>query len=401
MTNPRSHAELATLRKLAQDLAASRKERTSSLHLLAAIAADPSPAGELLRDRRLDQEGLLKVGRSFEDEGEGALTRAMNAAREMAQRGSAAEVSALHVLLALLADRGLAAHRALGQAGVDLGRLRAAAMQVALGVVAARRSPGMSVRRLKEDPGLPLPKMTGAGRPRQADPRAPERSGTAAGSGAGEARKSGPAAGSQGSGASSREQPGVAVRLLPPVADHRRGLGRAPAKSETAVAVPAVPMIGAPPPPTTTKSDAEAPSEMPAQAVQTVPTGAFSSLAGLARRAAAARRPSGGSADAAARFGLDRAKFPVLSAIGKNLTLAAAEGTLEATVGREAEIDHALDVLAKRHANSPCLVGPAGVGKTAVARGIAHRLATMRDEASHGGQVLVELAISELVAGAG
>jgi len=62
MTNPRSHAELATLRKLAQDLAASRKERASSLHLLAAIAADPSPAGELLRDRRLDQEGLLKGG---------------------------------------------------------------------------------------------------------------------------------------------------------------------------------------------------------------------------------------------------------------------------------------------------------------------------------------------------
>lgn len=383
MTNPRSHAELATLRKLAQDLATSRKERASSLHLLAAIAADPSPAGELLRDRRLDQEGLLKTGRAFEDEGEGALTRAMNAAREMAQRGSATEVSALHVLLALLADRGLAAHRTLGQTGVDLGRLRAAAMQVALGVVAARRSPGMSARRPKSDTALPLPRLQGNGRPRASDSRGPERSG------AEEARKSAP-----GSQSSSREQPGVAVRLLPPVADHRRAPARAPGKSEPAVAVPAVPSIAPPPP---SRGEAEA----PAQAVQTAPTGVFSSLAGLGRRALPARRTASGSADASARFALDRTKFPVLAAVGKNLTLAAAEGTLEPTVGREAEIDHALDVLAKRHANSPCLVGPAGVGKTAIARGIAHRLAAMRGEPPHGGQILVELAISELVAGAG
>ena len=395
MTNPRSNAELATLRKLAHDLAVARKERASSLHVLAAIAADAGPAGELLRDRRLDQDGLLKVGRGFEDEGEGALTRAMTAAREMAQRGSGAEVSTLHVLLALLADRGLAAHRALAQAGVDLGRLRAAAMQVALGVVAARRPVGMSSRRLSTEPALPTSsasRLHGTARPRQGDGGAPEARSALP---AQDARKSTPPAGSQGS--SSQAQPGVTVRLLPPAPAQRRPPVRAPGKGEPVATTPAAPpLVSSAPPP---RVEAPAEGETGAQAVQTMPSGSFPSLAGLGRRVAPARKA--GIGEALSRFALDRAKFPVLAAVGRNLTLAAAEGSLEPIVGREAEIDHALDVLAKRHANSPCLVGPAGVGKTAVARGIAHRLAAMQDDPPHGGRVLVELAVSELVAGAG
>lgn len=296
----------------------------------------------------------------------------MNAAREMAQRGSATEVSALHVLLALLADRGLAAHRALGQAGVDLGRLRAAAMQIALGVVAARRSPALSVRRPKMEPSLPLPRPQGSARPR--DTRGPEK--------LEEARKSAPGSlGSQGS-----SQPGVAVRLLPPAADPRRAPVRTPMKSEPPANGSS---IAAPP-----RTEIEGPAEAPAQAVSTVPTGLFSSLSTLGKRVLSAQRSPAAPAGASAKLALDRTKFPVLSQVAKNLTLAAAEGTLEPTVGREAEIDHALDVLAKRHANSPCLVGPAGVGKTAVVRGIAHRLAALR-----GDQILVELVLSELATG--
>ena len=49
-------------------------------------------------------------------------------------------------------------------------------------------------------------------------------------------------------------------------------------------------------------------------------------------------------------------------------------GSSSEVVGRDAEIDRVLDVLAKRHANCPCLIGPAGVGKTSVARGVAQRL---------------------------
>ncbi|HTN87592.1 MAG TPA: ATP-dependent Clp protease ATP-binding subunit, partial [Sorangium sp.] len=111
-----------------------------------------------------------------------------------------------------------------------------------------------------------------------------------------------------------------------------------------------------------------------------------------------AGRPLGAAASSvAARFTLDRARFPALASLGHNLSLAAAQGELEPIVGREREIEQALDVLAKRHANNPCLLGPAGVGKTSVARGIAHRLAFEEREP----RIVVELVPSELIAGTG
>ena len=95
MTSPRSHAELVTLRKLAQDLAAQRKERLSSVHLLAAIALRGGPAADLLRDRRLDDEALLKATRSVDDEGPDPIGRAMGGARDVAKRSPSSERNAV------------------------------------------------------------------------------------------------------------------------------------------------------------------------------------------------------------------------------------------------------------------------------------------------------------------
>src|SRR5262249_1332799 len=99
------------------------------------------------------------------------------------------------------------------------------------------------------------------------------------------------------------------------------------------------------------------------------------------------------------RFALDPKRFPTLSSIGKNLTLAAAEGALDPVVGRDIEVDQSLDVLAKRHANNPVLVGPAGVGKTSVVHGIALRIARREGVSSLDDRIIVEIPISELVAG--
>ena len=79
MTHARSQAELVTLRKQAQETAAARKERMTSVHLLAAIAGGEGPAAELLKDRRLDQEALLKASRSFDDEGPDPIGRLLAA----------------------------------------------------------------------------------------------------------------------------------------------------------------------------------------------------------------------------------------------------------------------------------------------------------------------------------
>jgi ATP-dependent Clp protease ATP-binding subunit ClpC len=355
MTQARSQAELVTLRKLAQDLAAARKERMTSVHLLAAIASSPGPAGELLRERRLDGEVLLKASRAFDDDGPDPIGRVLQAARQVAMRrlwygtepapapqpsrsgtsarpaatrSSSPEPTALHLLLALLADRSLAAHRSLVQAGVDLARLRTAAMQVTLGVVAARKIPESSAptRGSRAEPEA-------EGRRAPAPARSPATS---------RARPSSPPP---------SNGPGVAVPIMPaaPVANRRVAPPRAPE-----------PMMAAP--------VARAPEPPPAPLT-----------------------PS--------RFVLDRPAFPVLSAVGHNLTLAAAEGKIDEVVGRDEEIERVLDVLAKRHANSPCLVGPAGVGKTSVARGLARRLAEIDAAGDAPPRVLVEIVVSELVAG--
>ncbi|WP_437896444.1 AAA family ATPase [Sorangium sp. So ce124] len=414
MTSPRSHAELVTLRKLAQDLAAQRKERLSSVHLLVAIAMSGGPAADLLRDRRLDDEALLKATRSVDDEGPDPIGRAMGGARDVAKRATAKEPAALHLLLALLSDRSSAAHRALTQSGVDLARLRTAALQIALGVVQARRTPS----RLLQDGGAPetpaAPAATPAARRSRGEaadpartPRSPRtsqelRPSKGAGIAVPELRPS-KGAGvavpelrpSKGAGApesrpSKGAGPGVTVPLFPPTPLFPPGRPRPAAAPIGADALSSAEPIALTPTPSPASSTSPAPASAASPAAP-APGRPLPPLAPPTATSAAA------SAALAARFTLDRARFPALASLGHNLSLAAVQGELEPIVGREHEIEQALDVLAKRHANNPCLLGPAGVGKTSVARGVAHRLAFDEREP----RIVVELVPSELLAGTG
>jgi len=94
---------------------------------------------------------------------------------------------------------------------------------------------------------------------------------------------------------------------------------------------------------------------------------------------------------------LDPQAYPLLSALGRNLTLEAAEGKIDPVVGRDGEIEQVLDVLARRRGNNPILVGAPGVGKTAIAEGLALRLAAENDAP----RILVELSAGSLVSGTG
>ncbi len=65
---------------------------------------------------------------------------------------------------------------------------------------------------------------------------------------------------------------------------------------------------------------------------------------------------------------------PTLNQVSRDLTLAALDDTIDPLIGREAELERTMQILARRTKNNPVLIGPAGVGKTAIAEGLALRI---------------------------
>ncbi len=78
--------------------------------------------------------------------------------------------------------------------------------------------------------------------------------------------------------------------------------------------------------------------------------------------------PGGGSSSG-------RTKTPTLDEFGSNLTQMAADGKLDPVVGRAKEIERVIQILGRRTKNNPVLIGEPGVGKTAIAEGLAQRIA--------------------------
>ena len=86
-------------------------------------------------------------------------------------------------------------------------------------------------------------------------------------------------------------------------------------------------------------------------------------------------RMLGETAEVTAGGGQGRTKTPTLDEFGSNLTNLAAEGKLDPVVGRQQEIERVIQILGRRTKNNPVLIGEPGVGKTAIAEGLAQRIA--------------------------
>lgn len=69
-------------------------------------------------------------------------------------------------------------------------------------------------------------------------------------------------------------------------------------------------------------------------------------------------------------------KYEALSKYARDLTAAARDGKLDPVIGRDDEIRRAIQILSRRTKNNPVLIGEPGVGKTAVAEGLAQRIVT-------------------------
>ena len=90
---------------------------------------------------------------------------------------------------------------------------------------------------------------------------------------------------------------------------------------------------------------------------------------------------------------------PNLDKFGKDLTKLAALGKLDPVIGRESEIDQTIEILNKRKKNNPILVGESGVGKTAIAEGLALRIHQKKVDRSLLNKKIIELNITSIVSG--
>ncbi|TET76880.1 MAG: ATP-dependent Clp protease ATP-binding subunit, partial [Dehalococcoidia bacterium] len=92
-------------------------------------------------------------------------------------------------------------------------------------------------------------------------------------------------------------------------------------------------------------------------------------------------------------------KTPTLDQLGIDLTAAARAGKLDPVIGRTKEIERVIQVLSRRTKNNPVLIGEPGVGKTAIAEAIAHRIAAGDVPETLQGKRLLTLDVGSLVAG--
>jgi ATP-dependent Clp protease ATP-binding subunit ClpC len=99
------------------------------------------------------------------------------------------------------------------------------------------------------------------------------------------------------------------------------------------------------------------------------------------------------------KAGATKSKTPVLDNFGRDLTKLAEDGKLDPIVGREKEIERVSQILSRRKKNNPVLIGEPGVGKTAIAEGLALRIVQKKVSRILYNKRIVMLDLASLVAG--
>lgn len=104
------------------------------------------------------------------------------------------------------------------------------------------------------------------------------------------------------------------------------------------------------------------------------------------------RKPTG-------NIGTGKSKTPTLDNFGRDLTSLAREGKLDPVIGREKEIERVSQILSRRKKNNPLLIGEPGVGKSAIAEGLALRIQQKKVSRVLYGKRVITLDLASLVAG--
>ncbi len=90
---------------------------------------------------------------------------------------------------------------------------------------------------------------------------------------------------------------------------------------------------------------------------------------------------------------------PTLDQFGRELTALAVQNKIDPVIGREKEIERVVQILSRRTKNNPCLIGEPGVGKTAIAEGLALKIAAGEVPETLAGKRIVSLDLTGMVAG--
>ncbi|HEX8824729.1 MAG TPA: ATP-dependent Clp protease ATP-binding subunit [Archangium sp.] len=350
--------DLAQVLLEANDIAQSVAQKPTSAHLLLALFTVENRAQLLLKEKGVDEDSLLERMTSQPSEQDGLVRELCMRAREIAQNSGAREADCMHLLVAFTRLR-CAASELMTKAGLHLINLGNTALSYCLdGNMPRRLQPGRGAMSM----GMPRPT-----RPVGAPPSAPPASALAV----------------------SVPRPAPA----PPRTPSRPAISPRDLIDEVHEdTVDAPEPTPAPPVPTRTPPPHPAFLAPPTPAVVAPPAPSpFLPAPPPAPRPAPPPRP------AAPSLVLDEKRFPLLTSLGRNLSKLGQEGKLDPVVGRAKEIEEVIDILGKRRTNNPCLLGEAGVGKTAVVEGVAQRLLELRGTLSE--KILLELDMATLVAG--
>ncbi len=109
--------------------------------------------------------------------------------------------------------------------------------------------------------------------------------------------------------------------------------------------------------------------------------------------------PEGGGFGSSLKKGGEKSATPVLDNFGRDLTQAAEEERLDPVVGREKELERIAQILSRRKKNNPILIGEPGVGKSAIAEGLALRIVQRKVSRALFNKRIVTLDLASLVAG--
>ncbi|MCA9673077.1 MAG: ATP-dependent Clp protease ATP-binding subunit [Myxococcales bacterium] len=355
MTLPPDDDKLKQVLDEASNFAARAGVPYCSAHLLLALLAADDASANLLNDRGLDASRIVRhlgeIGSSelsrSEAEPDDMLQQIRDRARRMAQSCGSRAVGTLHLLLALASLRGCIAYRVLAAAGIDPASLRAIALALITGGperLAAQR------RRAAAAAAAAAATTTTTTTATAADD---ERDGATGDAMAGDA-------------APGDDDEPVRQGLL------RTGGAATPRRGQPDGG-------GGAPPPTDPRI-----------------------TRGLERADGAADADEAASRRAlpASRYALDEERYPTLAMLCRNLSLAAESNQIEPLIGRRELVEQILDILGKRRANNPCLIGEPGVGKTAIVEGLAYLQVKHPDEVPFlDGKILVELNMGALLSG--